>query len=109
MAYLYLGIAIIAEVIATTALKASESFTRLWPSLLVIAGYCTAFYCMSLCIKTIDVGVVYAIWSGLGMVLITCAAAVFYKQIPDRWAIVGMSLIVIGVLVLNLLSKNAAH
>lgn len=109
MVYLYLAIAIIAEVIATTALKASESFTKLLPSLLVVIGYGAAFYLMSLCLKSIDVGVTYAIWSGLGIVLITIAAAFVYHQIPDRWAILGLTLIVAGVLVLNLLSGNAAH
>jgi len=108
MAYLYLGIAIVAEVIATTAMKASESFTKPLPSIVVALGYGTAFYFMSLCLKSISVGVTYAVWSGLGIVLVTAAAAVVYKQIPDAWAIIGMALIVAGVLVLNLLSKSAA-
>ena len=108
MAYLYLGIAIIAEVIATTAMKASESFTKPLPSIVVALGYGTAFYFMSLCLKSFSVGMTYAVWSGLGIVLVTIAAAVVYKQIPDAWAIVGMALIVAGVLVLNLLSKSAA-
>ena len=73
MPYLYLSIAIVAEVIATTALKASEEFTRLWPSVIVIIGYSIAFYCLSLSLKTISVGVAYAIWTGVGMVLITLA------------------------------------
>ena len=109
MVYLYLVIAIVAEVIATSALKASESFTKLLPSLLVVAGYGSAFYFLSLCLRSISVGVAYAIWSGLGIVLITVVAAVLYKQIPDGWAILGMALIVAGVVVLNLLSKSAAH
>jgi small multidrug resistance pump len=109
MSYLYLAIAIVAEVIATTALKASESFTKPLPSLLVVVGYGAAFYFLSLCLKSINVGVAYAMWSGLGIVLITVAAAVFYKQVPDGWAIVGMALIVAGVLALNLLSRSAAH
>lgn len=79
------------------------------PSLVVLVGYAVAFYFMSLTLKSINVAVTYAIWSGLGIVLITIAAAVFYKQIPDRWAITGMSLIIAGVLVLNLLSKSAVH
>jgi small multidrug resistance pump len=109
MSYLYLAIAIVAEVIATTALKASESFSKPLPSLLVVVGYGAAFYFLSLCLKVISVGVAYAMWSGLGIVLVTIAAAVFYKQVPDGWAVVGMALIVAGVLALNLLSKSAAH
>ena len=108
MVYLYLAIAIVSEVVATTALKASESFTKPLPSLLVVAGYGVAFYFLSVCLMSINVGVAYAIWSGLGIVLVT-AAAVLYKQVPDGWAILGMALIVAGVLVLNLLSKSAAH
>jgi small multidrug resistance pump len=109
MAYLYLAIAIIAEVIGTTALKASESFTKPLPSLLVVVGYGVAFYFFSVCLESISVGVAYAMWAGLGIVLVTAAAAVFYKQVPDGWAILGMALIVAGVLVLNLLSESAAH
>jgi small multidrug resistance pump len=86
-----------------------ESFTKPLPSLLVVVGYGVAFFFLSLCLKSIDIGVTYAIWSGLGLVLITVAAAVIYKQIPDWWAIVGMALIVAGVLVLNLLSKSTTH
>ena len=109
MAYLYLAIAIVAEVVATSELKASESFTKPLPSLLVVAGSGVAFYFLSVCLRSINVGVAYAIWSGLGIVLVTVAAAVLYKQVPDGWAILGMALIVAGVLVLNLLSKSAAH
>jgi small multidrug resistance pump len=109
VAYLYLAIAILAEVIATSTLKATASFSRPLPSLVVLAGYGVAFYFMSLCLKSIKVGVVYAVWSGLGIVLVNVAAAVFYKQIPDGWAIAGLALIVAGVLVLNLLSQSAVH
>jgi small multidrug resistance pump len=109
MVYLYLTIAIIGEVIATSSLKASESFTKPLPTLLVIVGYGAAFYFLTLCLKSMDIGVAYALWSGLGLVLITVAAAVLYKQIPDWWAVVGMALIMAGVLVLNLLSKCAKH
>ena len=109
MDYLYLAIAIVGEVVATSALKASESFTKPLPILLVVAGYWVAFYFLSVCLRSISVGVAYAIWAGLGIVLVTAAAAVVYKQVPDRWAILGMALIVAGVLVLNLLSKSAAH
>lgn len=109
MVYVYLAIAIVGEVIATSALKASESFSKLLPSVLVVAGYGIAFYFLSVCLKSMSVGVAYAMWSGLGVVLVTAAAAVLYKQVPDWWAVLGMSLIVAGVLVLNLLSKSAAH
>jgi small multidrug resistance pump len=109
MVYLYLTIAIIGEAIATSALKASESFTKPLPSLLVVVGYGAAFFFLSLCLKSMDIGVAYAIWSGLGLVFITIASAVIYKQIPDGWAIVGMALIVAGVLMVNLLSKTASH
>ena len=109
MVYVYLAIAIVGEVGGTSALKASESFTKPLPSLLVVAGYGVAFYFLSVCLQSISVGVAYAIWSGLGIVLVTAAAAVVYKQVPDGWALLGMALIVAGVLVLNLLSKSAAH
>jgi small multidrug resistance pump len=87
MAYLYLAIAIIAEVIATTAMKATESFTKLLPTRVVIVGYGIAFYFLALCLKSMSVGVAYALWSGLGVVLVTIAAAVLYKETPDGWAI----------------------
>lgn len=107
--YTFLGIAIIAEVIGTSALKASHEFTRLIPSLVVIAGYGTAFYFMSLAMRTIPLGVTYAIWSGLGIVLITIAGMLIYKQVPDLAAIVGMGLIVAGVLVIHLFSDTAGQ
>ncbi len=109
MPYFYLAIAIVAEVAATTALKAADSFTKPLPSLVVVVGYGVAFYFLSLCLRVLDVGVAYAVWSGLGVVLVTVAAAIVYRQIPDLWAVVGMALIVAGVLVLNLLSKSATH
>jgi len=109
MAYLYLAIAIIAEVIGTIAMKATESFTKPLPSLLVVAGYGVAFYFLSACLKTMSIGVAYAAWSGLGVVLIAIAATILYRQSLDWWAILGMALIVAGVLVLNLLSSSAAH
>lgn len=109
MAYIYLGLAIIAEVIATSALKASEEFTRLWPSLIVVIGYGTAFYFMTLTLRFIPVGITYAIWSGIGIVLVTIAGAFLYKQIPDTPAILGIGLIVAGVVVINVYSKNITH
>jgi small multidrug resistance pump len=107
--YAWLAVAIVAEVIGTSALRASEGFSRLWPSLVVVAGYGVAFYCLSLTLKTMPVGIVYAIWSGVGIVLITLVAIVLYKQVPDLAAIAGLGLIVAGVAVLNLFSKMQAH
>ncbi len=101
--------AIVSEVIATSALKASEGFTRLWPTLVVVAGYLSAFYFLSLTLKTIPVGVAYAIWSGVGVVLITLIAWVYFKQALDTPAIIGLSLIIAGVIVLNVFSKTVNH
>jgi small multidrug resistance pump len=107
--YLWLAVAIVAEVVGTSALRASESFTRLIPSLVVVAGYGLAFYCLSMTLKTMPVGIVYAIWSGVGIVLITLVAMVIYRQVPDLAAVAGLSLIVAGVVVLNLFSNMQAH
>lgn len=107
--WLFLAIAIVAEVVATSALKSSEGFTRLGPSALVVAGYGVAFYFLSLVLKTIPVGVAYAVWSGLGIVLIAAVAWLVHGQKLDSWAFVGMGLIVSGVAVLNLLSKTSVH
>lgn len=107
--WLLLGIAIVAEVIATSALKASEGFSKTLPSLLVIVGYGAAFYCLSLTLKSIPVGIAYAVWSGAGIVLVTGIAWLMYGQKLDLWAFVGIALIVAGVAVLNLLSKTSAH
>ncbi len=106
MAYLYLIIAIIAETAATSALKASERFTRPVPSLLVVVGYGTAFYFLTLVLKYIPVGVAYAVWSGLGIVLIAVAGAVLYREVPDLPAVVGMVLIIAGVVVIHAFSKT---
>lgn len=108
-AYLALGLAIVAEVIGTSALKASEGFTRLWPSVIVALGYATAFYFLSLVLRTIPVGIAYAIWSGLCIVLITLVAFVVYRQTIDLPGLIGMGLIVAGVVVINLFSKSAGH
>ncbi|WP_122154517.1 multidrug efflux SMR transporter [Paraburkholderia sp.] len=107
--YALLAIAIVAEVIATSALRASEGFSRLLPAGLVVLGYGVAFYCLSLTLRSIPVGIVYAIWSGVGIVLITLVAVVLYGQVPDWPAIVGLGLIICGVVVLNLFSKMQAH
>lgn len=107
--YLLLMAAIVAEVVGTSALKASEGFTRLGPTAVVVAGYGLAFWLLSLTLRDIPVGVAYATWSGLGIVLIAIVAWLLYGQRLDAWAVVGMSLIVAGVLVMNLLSKTSAH
>jgi small multidrug resistance pump len=109
MHYLHLTIAIVAEVIATSALKATEEFTKLGPTLIVLVGYAIAFYFLTLTLRVLPVGVTYALWSGLGIVLIAVAAALIYGQIPDLAAVVGMALIVAGVLVVNLFSRTVAH
>ncbi|WP_261284730.1 SMR family transporter [Serratia proteamaculans] len=107
--FMYLTMAIVAEVIATTMLKASEGFTRLWPSLVVVVGYAVAFWGLSMVVKTMPLGIVYAIWSGMGIVLVSIAAVFVYQQKLDLPAVLGMGLIIAGVLVINLLSKTAAH
>lgn len=109
MNWVYLTIAILCEVIATSALKASEGFTRLTPSVLVVAGYAAAFYCLSLTLRTIPVGVVYAIWSGAGIALISIIGALFFKQSLDAPAMLGMVLIIAGVVVIQAFSKTAGH
>ena len=108
-AWMMLGLAIVAEVIGTTALKASESFTKLAPSLIVVVGYGVAFYCLSLVLKSVPVGIAYAVWSGLGIVLITAVAWLLYGQRIDLAGLIGMGLIIAGVVVLNVFSKAAAH
>ena len=107
--YAALGVAIVAEVIATSALKASAGFTRLWPSVVVVLGYSAAFYCLSLTLQSLSVGVAYALWSGLGIVLVTIASYVLYRQSVDLPALIGMALIVAGVAVIQLFSKTAVH
>ncbi|MEE9560291.1 MAG: SMR family transporter [Acidiferrobacterales bacterium] len=109
MAYLYLAVAIIAEVIATSALKASEEFTKLVPSAIVIIGYGVAFYCLTLVLRNIPVGITYAIWAGLGIVLIAIVGALLFRQVPDIPAVLGMTLIVSGVVVINVFSKTVSH
>ncbi|WP_063370450.1 DMT family transporter [Sedimenticola thiotaurini] len=109
MAYLYLTVAIIAEVIATSALKASAEFTRLYPTLLVVVGYGLAFYFLTLALRTIPIGITYAIWSGFGIVLITIAGTFLYREIPDVPAMIGMGLIIAGVLVIHIFSKTISH
>jgi small multidrug resistance pump len=109
MVYTYLAIAIIAEVAATSALKASDEFTKLIPSLIVIVGYGASFYLLTLVLRTIPVAITYAIWSGLGIVLVALVGAILYKQIPDIPAVLGMGLIVAGIAIINVFSKTIAH
>ena len=109
IAYVYLGAAVLAEAVATSALKASEEFTRPLPTALVIVGYGLAFYLLTLVLRSMQVGVVYAIWSGLGVVLVTAIAAVIYREIPDWPALVGMGMIVAGVAIINIYSQSAGH
>ena len=107
--WIFLAVAIVSEVVGTTALKASEGFSRLGPSLVVLAGYATSFYFLSLTLKTIPVGVVYAIWSGAGIALIALVAWIFLGQSLDLPAVIGLLLIVSGVVVLNVFSRTVSH
>jgi small multidrug resistance pump len=107
--WLYLGIAIISETIATSALKSSEGFSRLVPSVLVVVGYAIAFYFLSLTLRTIPVGIAYAVWSGAGILLITLVGWLVFGQKLDPPALIGMALIIAGVIVMNVFSKASAH
>ena len=109
MDWLFLAIAIVCEVVATSALKATEGFTRWAPSLLVVAGYALAFYFLSLTLRNMPVGVVYAVWSGVGVVLITLVGWLFFQQELDLPAFIGIALIAAGVIVLNTFSKVVPH
>lgn len=109
MAFVYLALAIVAEVIATSALKASEGFTRLWPSAVVVVGYSLAFYLLSLVLRSIPVGIAYALWAGLGIVLVTLVGLVVYGERPDLPALLGIAMIIGGVVVIQLFSSVSAH
>jgi small multidrug resistance pump len=109
MHWIYLAIAIVAEVVGTSFLKASAGFTKPLPSLAVVAGYGLAFFFLSRTLDTIPVGVAYAVWSGAGVTLVAAIGWLFMGQKLDASAIVGMGLIVAGVVVLNLFSKSATH
>ena len=109
MKWVYLLLAIVSEVVATSALKSSESFSRLWPSVLTVVGYGVAFYLLSLTLREMPVGIAYAIWSGVGFVLVSLAAVVLFGQKLDLPALIGMGLIVAGVIVINVCSKSAVH
>ena len=107
--YLYLVVAILFEVVATTALKETQGFTRLLPSLVAVAGYALAFYFLSLPLRAMPIGVVYAIWCGAGIIFITAIGWLWFRQALDMPAILGIALIMAGVLVINLFSKTLVH
>ncbi len=109
MAYIFLAVAIITEVTATSALKASDGFTKLVPSVLVIVGYGVSFYCLTIVLQTIPIGIAYAVWAGLGIILVAIIGMIHFKQVPDIPAIIGMGLIISGVVVINVLSKVSIH
>lgn len=109
MGYVYLAIAVVSEVIATSALKASEEFSRPLPSVIVVVGYAVAFYFLTLVLRSIPIGVAYAIWSGLGIALICVIGFAVYGQKLDMAAVIGLLLIVSGVLVIHMFSKTMVH
>ncbi|WP_165675183.1 DMT family transporter [Metapseudomonas otitidis] len=107
--YIYLAIAIAAEVVATTSMKAVDGFNKPLPLVLVIGGYAIAFWMLTMVVKTIPVGIAYAIWAGLGIVLVSIAALVIYQQKLDLPAVVGMGMIVSGVVVIQVFSSSTGH
>lgn len=109
MSWLYLTIAIVTEVIGTSALKAADGFTKLVPSLVVATAYAASFYFLSLTLKVIPVGIAYAVWSGVGIVLIAIVGWLLFGQTIDRFGVLGIALIGAGVIVLNTLSKTSVH
>jgi small multidrug resistance pump len=109
MAYVYLVVAIASEVVATSALKATEGFTRAGPTLLTMFGYGVAIYLLALTVRSMPVGIVYAVWSGAGIVLIAAIGWIAYRQALDTPALIGIGLILAGVLVVNLFSKSVGH
>ncbi len=109
MSYIYLALAVVAEVIGTSLLKSTDEFTKLTPTAVVVVCYIVAMWLLTLVLREMAVGIVYAIWSGLGIVLVTAVAAVYYKEIPDLAAIIGMVLIVSGIVVMHLFSGSMQH
>lgn len=107
--YLYLIVAILFEVVATTALKETHGFTRLGPSLVSTAGYALAFYFLSLPLRAMPVGIVYALWCAAGIVLITAIGWIWFRQALDMPALAGIGLIMAGVVVINLFSRTVVH
>ncbi len=109
MAYVFLALAIVSEVIATLALKKSDGFSEITFSIICITGYIAAFYFLSMVLKTVPVGIAYAIWAGMGIFLIALLSAIFFKEVPDLPAVMGMLLILTGVVVINVFSKSMNH
>lgn len=107
--YIILALAIVAEVIATTALSRSESFSKFWPSVMTVIGYAIAFWLLSFPLRVLPTGIVYAIWSGMGIILISAVAWIWYRQALDTPALIGIGLIMAGVLVVNIFSKSLTH
>lgn len=107
--YLTLALAVLAETIGTTALQASQQFTRLWPSVLVVVAYSISFYLLSITLKVMPVGVVYALWSGLGIILIACIGLAVFGQRLDLPAVLGLGLIVLGIAIIHLFSNATPH
>ncbi len=109
MTYVYLALAIAAEVAGTTLLKATEEFTRLVPTTFLVIFYLISFWLMTLALRELPLGVVYAVWSGLGIVLVACSGAIIYKEMPDLASFIGMALIISGVVVMHLFSTSIKH
>ncbi len=107
--WLALAIAIVAEVVATSALKASNEFTQMVPTLIAVVGYGTAFYFMTISMRVLPIGIMYAIWSGMGIVLISIVGWLVYKQNLDMPAMIGMVLIIVGAVIINVFSKSVVH
>lgn len=107
--YIYLFAAVLAETIGTSALQASAQFTRLWPSVLVVVAYAISFYLLGLTLKYMPVGIMYAIWSGLGIVFIALIGWIIFRQSLDLAAVVGISMIIVGILVIQIFSGSARH
>ena len=109
MAYLFLAAAIVSEVMATTALKLSDGFTRLPPTIVTVLGYLAAFFFLGLSLKSLSVGFAYAVWAGVGVVLVAGIGALFLNEKVDLAGIIGITLIIAGVVVLNVFSKMSSH
>ncbi|MCG7601422.1 SMR family transporter [Halomonas sp. McH1-25] len=109
MGYVYLFVAIVAEVVGTSALKASQEFTRFWPSVVVVVGYGIAFYMLTLVLRTVPVGIAYALWAGLGIVLVTLIGVLAFGEKLDVPAVLGLALIIAGVVVIQAFSQVSAH
>ncbi|MCC7272698.1 MAG: multidrug efflux SMR transporter [Alphaproteobacteria bacterium] len=107
--YFHLAVAIVAEIVATSALKASDGFTRHWPAALSVAGYVVAFYFLSLALRSIPLGIAYALWSGVGIVLLAAIGWFWYRQALDGPALAGLALILAGILVIKLFSRSVGR